>query len=92
MRVISVCLLAFAAFLRFDKLHWIKACDLDFGNVLFILIEHSKTDIYRDGAWVVVARSGLDTYPVKMLCKIDNDSDEYIFCNHKEIWVPVCES
>ena len=61
-RTVAMCLLAFAAFLRFDELVKLRACDLVFEKEQMIVkITSSKTDQYRDGATVPVARSGLST-------------------------------
>ena len=52
-----------------------------------IFIEQSKTDVYRDGSCVVIARTGSDMCPVKLLEKflylagIDSGCDDYDFCN-----------
>ena len=67
-RTAAMCLLAFAAFLRFDELVKLRACDVVFEKEQMIVkITSSKTDQYRDGATVPVARSGLSTCPVAML-------------------------
>lgn len=56
LRILTMCLLAFAAFLRFDELHRIKAGDIIFKECYMqLFIESSKTDKYRDGAWVLIA-------------------------------------
>ena len=36
---------------------------------LEIFVESSKIDQFRDGAWVVIARSNTDLYPVAMLSR-----------------------
>ena len=52
-----------------------------------IFIEHSKTDIYRDGAWVLISRTNTELCPVVNTerylkwANIPEDSDEFIFCN-----------
>ena len=51
-RSVVICL-PFAAFLRFDE--------------LAKLVRSSKTDQYRDGAWIVVASSAKATCPVAMM-------------------------
>ena len=38
-----------------------------FPSYAFIFLESSKTDQFRDGAWIVIARSDLPTCPVKAL-------------------------
>jgi len=45
----------------------IKVCDIQFYETFMaIFLETSKTDIYRDGAWITVART--NTY----LCQVNN--------------------
>ena len=67
-RTAAMCLLAFAAFLRFDELAKLRACDITFQeDQMIIKIASSKTDQYREGATVPVARSSLVTCPVAML-------------------------
>ena len=68
-RTVTAALLAFATFLRFDELISLRASDIFFNkdNYINIFIESSKTDQYRDRAWMPVAKSGKPTYPVIML-------------------------
>ena len=49
-------------------------------------MEKSKTDIYRDGAWVIIARTNSKLCPVSTLLKLinllgieDENSYQYIF-------------
>ena len=62
-----ICILAFAAFLRFDELAKLNRSDvvIDCGY-LKLFIESSKTDQSRDGAWVVIAASGKASCPVAL--------------------------
>jgi hypothetical protein len=87
-RTICACLLSYAGFLRSEELLKLRSCDLLFNSVyLSIFIESSKTDKYRDGAWVLIARTGTDLCPVVNLERymtwtgISPESDHYIFCN-----------
>lgn len=67
-RTLSVCLLGFAGFFRFDEMA--KICESDivvYKKHMEIFIESSKTDQLRDGAWVVIARTGTPLCPVAML-------------------------
>ena len=53
---------------RFSTLCSIRACDIKFfPTYVSIFLESSKTDQFRDGAWVAIARSNQDTCPVKAL-------------------------
>ena len=66
-RLISLCLVGFAGFLRFNELATLKESDLHiFEDHMEIFIEASKTDQFRDGAWVTIARTGTKTCPVHM--------------------------
>ena len=65
--VITWCLIGFAGFLRYSELAALRESDLCiFPQHMEIFIESSKTDQYRDGAWVVVARTMTKICPVKM--------------------------
>ena len=67
-RLVASCLLSFAAFLRYDELAKLRCCDTTFGSThIEVHIVSSKTDQYRQGDSVVVARSGSPTCPVAML-------------------------
>ena len=84
-RSICACLLAYAGFLRSEELLKIRRSDLVFENShLAIFIESSKTDQYRDGAWVLIARTGTKLCPVgnleKFLAWGGIETDFYIFC------------
>ena len=68
---VVICLLAFAAFLRFEELsNFSKLVRSDVkieNDTLKLFIQSSKTDQYRDGAWIVVASSGKATCPVAIM-------------------------
>ena len=87
-RTLTICLLGFVGFFRYSELAKIKECDLQFfEDHLEIFVESSKTDQYRDGAIVVIARTGTDYCPVAMLerymclanISVANLSDNYLF-------------
>ena len=70
LRLATACLLAFAAFLRFDELINLRPCDCVVGQgSMSIRIDRSKTDQLRKGDEVMVARTGDLTCPVAMLEK-----------------------
>ena len=57
-------LLSFAAFLRYDVAK-LQCCDIKFTHeCMSVVIRSSKTDQYRQGDVVPVARSGTATCPV----------------------------
>ncbi|XP_060558663.1 uncharacterized protein LOC132718966 [Ruditapes philippinarum] len=86
LRSITMCLLGYAGFFRFSELTSIRRSDITFhDDHIAIFIEKSKTDIYRDGNWSVIAKTGYRTCPVSLLklylkcAKINDDSNEFIF-------------
>ena len=87
-RSICACLLAYAGFLRISELLSLRRSDIQFFlSHITVFIEKSKTDIYRDGNWLVIAKTGNSLCPVKNLelfldwSKIPADSDMYLFTN-----------
>ena len=67
-RSVALCLIGYAGFFRFSELSQINACDVKFfPSYVSIFLESSKTDQFRDGAWIVMARSDLPTCPVRAL-------------------------
>ena len=76
----------FAGFLRYVELSNLLCLDVKiYLNYYLLLIELSKTDQYRDGAWVPISRSKLITCPSRALKRyvdlgeIDFDSDLPLF-------------
>ena len=66
-RLLAVCLVAFAGFMRCDELLKLHCSDVAFG--ITITIVSSKTDQYREGSSLVIARTGTLTCPVAMMEK-----------------------
>ena len=87
-RTISACLLAYSGFLRVSQLLNIQSCDILFyQSRMSVFIQKSKTDIYRDGDRIVIARIGNKLCPVQNLenylewsCN-PSDGDVYLFRN-----------
>ena len=64
-RLLAVCLVAFARFLRCNELIKLRYCDITFNaEVMVINVQSSKTDQYREGASLVVACTVSVTCPV----------------------------
>ena len=85
-RIISACLVAYAGFMRSSELLNIKVCDIMFYETFMsIFVESSKTDKYRDGAWLTIARTGTELCPVanieKLITWAGLSSDDFVFCN-----------
>lgn len=89
LRLCTMCLLGYAGFFRFSELVAIRRCDIEIHkSFVNIFIEKSKTDIYRQGAWVILASTGNQTCPVSMLERYlreaelveHSSSEQFIFC------------
>lgn len=85
-RICCLMLISYAGFLRYDELAHIKASNIRFfQSHIELLLEKSKTDVYRQGNTVIIARTGGATCPVAILehylsmAGIDIKSDEFIF-------------
>ena len=67
-RLLAVCLLAFAEFLRCEELLKLECADVEFNaDGLVLNIRSSKTDQFREGASLLVGRTGTATCPVQMM-------------------------
>ena len=85
-RTICALLLSFAAILKSNESLNIIKCDIEIIPIYMSVFKQSyKTDKYRDGAWVPVAKEGTVLCPVANLekyflwAKIANDSDSFMF-------------
>ena len=86
LRLLTLCTLGYAGFLRFSELATLRRCDFVFDtSYMRVFIERSKTDIYRDGAWVLVAETATPTCPV-VLCKRYFDSAHIRPCSQEYIF------
>ncbi len=86
LRIVTLSLMAFAGFLRFNEVIQVRRCDLIFHTTFCsITLPRSKTDVYRQGKSVLIARTGNPACPVTMLeryltkSKVAPSSDELIF-------------
>lgn len=68
LRLAALCCIGFSGFLRYNELSSIKLLDLCFEkDCLKILVKKSKTDIYRKGNVVYIARTFTKYCPVFLL-------------------------
>ena len=86
LRVATMCILAYAGFMRFDELSNIMASDIVFEpTYVKIFIEKAKNDVHREGHWVIIAKTSTPTCPVVLLSRYLNvlniklDEDVYLF-------------
>lgn len=82
-RLCTMTLISFAGFLRHDELINIRRCDVKlYASHVNIFIFQSKTDIFRQGAWVLIGATNKSTCPVNMLrryivlSELNDDTDE----------------
>lgn len=85
LRNLCLIVLSFVGFLRFSEVSALKKGNIAFFEThMTMFIERSKTDVYRDGNKLYIAKTGSDLCPVSILqfylekAKIISD-DEYIF-------------
>ena len=68
MRILTISLLGFPRFFRYSELINIRRCYIVFHKYyVHIFLEKSKTDIYREGSWMPIAKTFTDTCPVNMV-------------------------
>lgn len=85
MRLLCLSVVSFAGFLRFDEISKIKLKHVVIGEqYMIIFLPSSKTDQFRDGDKVVIAKTNSDLCPVTLLASYISlanikDKDEYIF-------------
>ena len=87
-RILTIIVLGFAGFLRFNEIANLKRSDIVIYNThTAIFLEKSKTDKYREGSWVLISRTNTHTCPVRILekyidmCGIEEDADKFVFCS-----------
>ena len=85
LRIFTLVITGFTGFLRFDELSDLKLGDINFfPSYMKILIRKSKTDVYRDGDCVYIAKYKSEMCPVEILrlyikkASIQ-DPNEYLF-------------
>lgn len=87
LRIAALFITAYCAFLRFDELAKLRCCDVNFHNLDYVKISivSSKTDVYRDGSSVLLARTGTVTCPYTILSRyfhlaaLNCNSSDFVF-------------
>lgn len=86
LRDLSMILLCYSGFLRYSELSDLRCCDVKFETDHLVLhIKKSKTDVYRAGKDVFIAKGATCACPLSMLQRycsctnIDLSSDYYLF-------------
>ena len=64
----TICVTTYTAFLRYNELASLRCCDVSFcDSFVKIYVYKSKTDVYRDGAYVLLAKTGYVSCPFNLL-------------------------
>ena len=86
LRIMSICLLSYSGFLRFDEYSNLLFSDLVFHDeYITLFIEKSKTDVYRDGRQVFISKTDSKCCTVNMLqiyveaANFDKESNDFLF-------------
>ena len=86
LRTFTIIVLGYSGLMRYSEISDLKRHDFVFEeSYVKIFIEKSKTDQYRDGHWLFLAKTGSHLCPVNLLkvyfhrADIKEDSEEYIF-------------
>ena len=84
--MLTFSVLGYAGFFRFNELVQLGRCDFQFeDSFMRIFVHRSKTDVYRDGAWVVIAKTFRHTCRYLLVeryfvaASFSADSEEFIF-------------
>ena len=69
LRTAAICVTSYAGFLRFNELAYLRCCDVKFCDHKYVelFIAKSKTDMYRKGNVVILAKTGHITCPFGLL-------------------------
>ena len=89
LRIAALFITAYCAFLRFDELAELRCCDVNYNNSDYVKITNgsSKTDVYRDGSSVLLARTGPGNCPYTILSRyfhlaaLNCNSSDFVFRN-----------
>lgn len=86
LRIVTLFVLCFAGFLRISEALCLKRCHIEFkDDHCSICIENAKTDVYREGNFVVLAKTGKFSCPVQLLYRYISEAglmecyDQFIF-------------
>ena len=86
LRFVLMCLLGYFGFLRYSELANLRRSDIRiFQDRLELFIKQSKTDKFKEGAWIVISATGNTVCPkthllaYMKLAKINDNSNNYIF-------------
>ena len=88
LRLATICVTAYTAFLRYNELASLRCSDVSFcDSFVKIYVYKSKRDVYRDGAYVLLAKTGYVSCPFNLLrryvsaANLDLSSSLPFFCS-----------
>ena len=68
LRLATICVTAYTGFLRYNESASLRCCDVSFcDSFVKIYVYKSKTDVYRDGAYVLLAKTACVSCPFNLL-------------------------
>ncbi|XP_060572839.1 uncharacterized protein LOC132730808 [Ruditapes philippinarum] len=86
LRIVTLFVICFAGFLRISEGLYLKRCHIDFkDDHCSLYIENARTDLYREGNYVVLAKTGKFSCPVQLLHRYITEAglmecyDQFIF-------------
>ena len=86
LRTFPIVVLSFAGFFGYSEVSELKCCDIEWHDTYIkLFVEKSKTDVYRDGHWLLIAKLQSPICPVKMLnlyisrTELNKNSEEHLF-------------
>jgi len=85
-RDLAMIILGYAGFMRMNEISELRCNDVQFKSDHFVInVRHSKTDIYRNGSEIIIAKGTTTACPYGILTKymslanLSNESNEYLF-------------
>ena len=70
LRLATICVTAYTAFLHYNELASLRCCDVSFcDSFVKIYVYKSKTNVYRNGAYVLLEKTGYVSRPFNLLCR-----------------------
>ena len=76
LRIACMCLISFASFLRYSELSNLRRDNLTFDEqYVKLVLEGSKTDVYREGRDVLISKTNSNTCPVNTLRRYLSSAD-----------------
>ena len=86
LRTFASMLLSFVGFLRYSEVSQLRECDLDIHEThMKVFIRKCKTDVYRKGNWIYIAKLDSEICPIKIInqyvkqAQANRNSEKFLF-------------